>query len=205
MPPSLNRPFQEYPIPIIRLAKKASPEIPDADRDPFAEEKSRATHKNLNTDLQRLESVDNPELRRFSNNFIDKNAEARKLAKPTLTLTPSASAVKETELEKSELTNRLKLAIGIPANEEQASLKPRITELFIKAQNLIKNSEAYGGLEATYGKGSLEILTSLLSQELKNHRLNHPDPTFNKSLTLELIEILQETPAKAKESLMSVL
>jgi len=148
MPPSLNRPFQEYPIPVIRLANKASPEIPDADRDPFAEEKSRATHKNLNTDLQRLESVDNPELRRFSNNFIDKNAEARKLAKPTLTLTPSASAVKETELEKSELTNRLKLAIGIPANEEQASLKPRITELFIKAQNLIKNSEAYGGKES---------------------------------------------------------
>jgi len=48
--------------------------------------------------------------------------------------------VKETELEKSELTNRLKLAIGIPANEKQSSIKPRITELFIKAQNLIKNS-----------------------------------------------------------------
>jgi hypothetical protein len=103
------------------------------------------------------------------------------------------------------LTNRLRLAIGIPVNEEQSSQKPIITELFRKAQNLIKSSEAYGGLEATYGKGSLNILTDLLSQELKNHRLNHPDTTLNKSLTLELIEILQETPAKAKEPLMSIL
>jgi hypothetical protein len=196
-----NQPFQDCPIPVIRLRKRASPEIPDADRDQFAAEKNQAIHKNLHADLQRLQSY-NPKIRR---KFIDANTKSKELAKPTLRLTHSASAAKETEIENSELTNRLRLAIEIPVNEEPSNMKPRITVLFIKAINLIKSSEAYGGFEASYGKGSLEILINLLSEELKNHRLNHPDPNLNTSLTLELIKILQETPAKAKESLMSIL
>jgi hypothetical protein len=162
---------------------------------------NEATDENLRTDLRRLSSIDKRGIFSPDSIFIDKNTKAEKLAKPTLRLTPSVS----TGLEESELTNRLKLAIGIPVNKEQSSEKTIITDLFKKAKNLIKGSEAYGGLEVTYGSGSLEILTNLLSQELENHKLSHSDTTLNKSLTLELIGILQETPATVKDSLMSIL
>jgi hypothetical protein len=187
--------YQKYPILVIRLERKASPK--SLDIYPFAEEK----HENFNHDLRCLRSIHNPGLRKFSSYFIGEDTEAREPAQPILELTPSASAAKETGLEESELTNRLKLAIGIPVNEEQSS-PPIITELFIKARNLLKSSEAYGGLEATYGKGSLEILTNLLSQELENHKLRHSDTTLNESLRLKLTEILQKSPA---EPLMSIL